>query len=138
MSVINPQTVADERVVTVDDGAQIAASIPSTVVNVGVPTQVANPSRASWRTFVQSALAFLVVANVAAALAVQFLNTPDGAALLALLPANVVAVLFSVLNAVVLVGSTLAKLVSILMANPTVNEWISTHLSFLAPIKPTK
>ena len=137
-----PDTLTrDERIVELTPASVVAAQLVATptgtqLANVDVPTQIANPSRASWRTFAQSIVAFLIVANIAAAVLVSFLASPDGAALLALLPDRFVAVMFAVLNGIVVIGSALSKFVSLLMANPRVNEWVTAHLSFLAPIKP--
>ena len=101
-------------------------------INQGVPTQVANPSRASWRTFAQAVIAFLVVANVALPIVQQFLvdNIADAQTVLGPIYGFVVLVV----NIAVIVTSLGAKLIALLMARPEVNAWIIKHLQFLAPI----
>ncbi|MEF2979116.1 DUF7940 domain-containing protein [Subtercola sp. YIM 133946] len=94
----------------------------------GTPTQVANPSRAGWRTFVQSAIGFLVAANAALGVLAGFLAANPG--LNAYLPPEV----FAFVNVAVVIAAGVSKFVAQLMANPTVNEWIKAHLSFLSAI----
>jgi hypothetical protein len=104
--------------------------------NEGVPTQVANPSRASWRTFVQAIIPTLLAINVALPLIQQFL-VDNGASLEHYLGASYPIVLAGV-NACVIILGLASKLIAILMANPVVNEWISKYLPFLAPIRPAR
>jgi len=119
----------DERTVLAD-GTILPDGTPST----GVPTQVANPSRASWRTFVQSTIGFLIVLNAAAAVVLPFVLDPANGLEQALGPVYGWVVIG--LNVIVFAGSTVAKLVALLMARPTVNDWVREHLPWLAPIKP--
>jgi hypothetical protein len=99
-----------------------------------VPTQVANPSRASWRTFIQSTVSYLVFLNLALPIVQTFLvENVDGAqSVLGPIYGYVVAGT----NFLVLVFGLGAKLIALLMANPRVNEFITKRLSWLAPIKP--
>lgn len=101
--------------------------------NVGVPTQVANPRRTSWRTFVQSAIGGLIALNALLATVAAFLaeNSEAAAALLG----EWFAPTLLVVNTGVAVGAFAAKLIAQIMANPIVNAWISTHLPWLAPIR---
>jgi hypothetical protein len=108
-----------------------------TPTNNGVPTQVANPSRASWRTFVQSLVSFLLVLNIAAGVLAAFLTSPDAADLRELISPDIYGWIVLILNGIVVVGSAVSKLVALLMANPTINAWITKHLSWLAPIRPS-
>lgn len=132
-------TPVDERVVTTTeirlnpDSAPDEGILTQVTVNEGVPTQVANPRRASWRTFVQSVIAFLVAANVALPIVQSFLveNVEGAQAVLGPIYAYIVIGV----NFAVLVTSLGSKLIALLMANPTVNAWIEKHLAFLAPIK---
>lgn len=126
---IESNTHVDERkVLTTGD------TIPNEAIGTGIPTQVANPSRASWRTFVQSTIAFLVVLNAAALTLAPFVLDPKNGLEQALGP--VYGWLVLGLNAVTFIGGTVAKAAALLMANPLVNEWIVRHLPWLAPIKP--
>jgi len=121
------RTVSTE-VVPISPGS----SLTTLVANVGVPTQVANPSRASWRTFAQAVVPFLLVLNVALPIIQSFLVENIAQAQQVLGPIYgyvVIGVNFAAI--VVALGS---KLIALLMANPTVNGWIKTHLSWLAPI----
>jgi len=102
--------------------------------NAGVPTQVANPSRASWRTFVQSLLAGLAVLNIAVPIIAQF--AIDNGDSLADLLGPAYPIVIAILNAIIAVGALVAKLIALLMANPIVNAFIVKHLSWLAPIAP--
>lgn len=105
------------------------------VANVGVPTQVANPRRASWRTFVQAVIPFLVAVNVALPIIQTFLVDNIDQAQQVLGP--IYGYIVIAVNFAVIVFSLASKLIAILMAQPKVNEWIKAHLSFLAPIAPS-
>lgn len=97
------------------------------LVNDGVPTQVANPKRAGWRTFVQALVTFLPLAN-GILLAVQLvLEQPDFAG-------YVPGWAFAVVNGGILLSAFVAKLVAQVMAAPGVNEWIKAHVPALAAI----
>lgn len=91
-----------------------------------MPTQVANPKRTSWRTFVQTLLALLPTAN-------GILLTTQ--ALIAAPPYNEVVPpwVFALVNFAVVTAAFMAKILSQIMANPTVNLWIETHWPGLAP-----
>lgn len=110
---------------------------PNLAVGDGIPTQVANPSRSSWRTFLQSLVAFVVVLNIAALVVAGFLADPTNGLAELIAPA-VYGKIVAVVNGLVVVGSAASKLVALLMANPIVNAWITAHLPFFAPIKPAK
>lgn len=98
-----------------------------------IPTQIANPKRASWRTFVQSAVAFLIGANIVLPIVSGFLvDNIDG---LKSVLGPVYGYIVIGVNVAILVLSLGAKLVALLMANVTVANWIEAHLQFLAPIK---
>lgn len=129
----------DEKIITITEhpmpGAWPDAEPAMLVVtNEGVPTQVANPSRSSWRSFVQGLVGFLVVVNTALPIAQSWLAAEENTALLgALLGEHYLAILAGV-NVAVGVGAFLTKGVALFMANPRINEWITTHLPWLAPI----
>jgi len=115
-----------------------AALTASGIQNDGVPTQVANPKRTSWRTFVQSAIPWLLGINVAVPIVYAFLISPDVAPSLETLLGPVYAWLVIGFNAAAVVLSLGAKLLAQIMAQPAVNALISNTpwLSWLAPIKP--
>ncbi|TFD49627.1 hypothetical protein E3T55_11155 [Cryobacterium frigoriphilum] len=110
------------------DQKVVVPSTPGNPANVGVPTQVANPRRAGWRTFIQSALPILFALNLAIPLLQDLLATPPFDALT---PGWAIVAL----NLFGLVIAFLAKLLAQLMAIPAVNDWISRNVRFLAPIK---
>lgn len=101
--------------------------------NVGVPTQVANPKRASWRTFVQTAIATLITLNVSLPIIATFLadNSDVAAKILGQWYGPIVAGV----NFAVIVAAFVAKLIAQIMAIPAVNAWIEKYLPALAPIK---
>lgn len=125
--------LVDERIVSTSPVLNTEGE-PSGLENInpGVPTQIANPSRASWRTFLQAVIPFLVMLNLLMPLIQQFLvdNIEDATTILGpvypyvVLGVNILVVLFSLVS----------KLIALIMANPTVNDWITKHLSFLSPI----
>ena len=108
-----------------------------TTGNKGVATQIANPSRASWRTFVQAIVPTFVLLNVALPIIYSFLTSPDVAPKLTEILGPVYGWITVGLNAVIFLVGLLAKLAALLMAQPVVNEWIGKHLPWLAPIKPS-
>lgn len=91
----------------------------------GCPTQVQYPRRASWRTFLQALLGFLPLVNGVLALVQE---------LLAQAPYNVLLPgwIYAIVNAGVLLGAFVSKLIAQLMANPIVNRWIECHAGRLA------
>src|SRR5690606_5204651 len=112
---IQSATVVDEHGVTHHDAGVLG------VPNLGVPTQVANPKRASWRTFAQSLVSFLVVLNAAALALLPVILDPANGLEAALGP--VYGYLVLGLNVIVFVGSTVSKALAALMAKPIVNAW---------------
>lgn len=104
-----------------------------TLGNVGVPTQVANPRRASWRTVVQSVIGVLVVAvplvNVVLGQINDYLRQQTDVAV----PGWV----WVALNAGLAVTALAAGLISRIMNTPGVAGFIAKYLPFLAPIKQT-
>lgn len=120
----------DERMVLSD-----GKTLTNIAVGEGIPTQVANPSRSSWRTFVQSLVSFLIVLNLGLLILAGFLADPANG-LRDLIDPSIYGAVLGVVNGAVLVGSAVSKLVALFMANPIVNAWITAHLPFLAPIKP--
>lgn len=99
--------------------------------NVGVPTQVANPRRASWRTVIQSIVGVLIIAvplvNATLAQISEYLRQQTDVAV----PGWV----WVVLNAGLAVTALVAGLVSRVMNTPGVAAFIEKYLPFLAPIK---
>lgn len=99
--------------------------------NIGVPTQVANPRRASWRTVVQSVIGVFVVAvplvNVVLGQINDYLRQQTDVAV----PGWV----WVVLNAGLAVTALAAGLISRIMNTPGVADFIAKYLPFLAPIK---
>jgi hypothetical protein len=103
--------------------------------NAGVSTNVANPSRTSWISFVKSLFAFLVVLNIALPVIAQVLQSyPDAATVFGPLYLPIL----GGLNFAVLVGAFFTKLISRLLAIPAVAEWTRLHASWLYPIKQIK
>jgi hypothetical protein len=115
----------DEKIIT--------APVNGLPANAGIATQLANPSRASWRTFVQSAISYLVFLNIALPIVQSFLVDNISGAQHVLGPIYGWVVLAT--NFLVLVFGLGAKLIALLMANPQVNAFITKRLSWLAPIK---
>lgn len=99
-----------------------------------VPTQVANPSRASWRTYVQSVVSFLVGANIVLPIVSEFLSANVAGLEHALGP--IYGWLVIGVNFAILVFGLGAKLIALFMAKPAVNDWITKNLPWLAPVKP--
>lgn len=99
--------------------------------NIGVPTQVANPRRASWRTIVQSIIGLLVVAvplvNVVLGQISDYLQQQTDVAV----PGWV----WIVLNAGLAVTAVVSGLIARIMNTPGVADFIAKYLPFLAPIK---
>jgi hypothetical protein len=96
-----------------------------------VPTQVANARRASWRTFTQTVVALIPLANGVLVTVQSFLNEH-------LIENSVPPWVFAIVNVSVLVGAYFAKLVAQLMAHPSVNRWIENNTPALAPSPPTR
>jgi hypothetical protein len=94
-----------------------------------MPTQVANPRRASWRTFLQTLIALLPTAN-AILISIQ--------ALISAPPYDTVVPpwIYAVVNFTVVGVAFLAKTLAQLMANPVVNTWIEKNWPTLAPAPP--
>ena len=116
------------------DQKVIVPAIASVRANNGVPTQVANPQRASWRTYVQAVVGFLIGANVVLPIVALWLTTEQDGLAATLGPAY--PIILAGVNFGILVLGLLSKLIAQLMAHPAVNGWIVQHLSWLAPIKP--
>lgn len=97
------------------------------LANAGVPTQVANPSRAGWRTFFQSAIIIIPALNIALANFQVLLETP---------PLDTLAPewAFVAVNFTGLVMAALTKVIAQIMALPGFNAWISRRAPFLAPM----
>lgn len=94
-----------------------------------MPTQVAHPRRASWRTFVQTLVALIPIAN-AVLLSVQALISEPP------YDAVVPVWVFASVNFAAVGVAFLAKTVAQVMAAPVVNSWIESHWPKLAPAPP--
>jgi len=96
-----------------------------------MPTQVANPRRTSWRTFVQTLVALLPTTN-AVLLSVQ--------ALISAPPYDAVVPgwVFASVNFAVVGVAFLAKAIAQVMAAPIVNVWIESYWPTLAPAPPSR
>jgi hypothetical protein len=127
--IITPESVITKAL---DDTAWPATEVVVVPANDGVPTQVANPSRASWRTFVQALIPFIIAVNIALPLIQSFLVENIDQAQAVLGPVYGWAVIG--VNVAVIVFSLGSKLIALLMAQPRINELIKKYLSFLAPI----
>lgn len=125
-----PVPTTDEKVIVP------AALTDSGITNEGVATQVANPKRASWRTFVQALIPQLVVVNAAIPIIYGFLTDPNVAPELARILGPVYVWITLAFNLATILLSRVSSLIALLMANPVVNEWITAHLPWLAPAKP--
>ena len=116
--------MADQKIVT----TELDPGLPA---NYGVPTQVANPRRASWRTVVQSIIGVLVVAvplvNVVLGQISDYLKQQTDVAV----PAWV----WLVLNVGLAVTALVAGLIARIMNTPGVAAFIAKYIPFLAPIK---
>lgn len=101
--------------------------------NFGVPTQVANPTRTTWRTVVQSVVGILVVLvpllNVVTATVIDYLGKQTDV--------DVPGWVFLALNGILAVTALVIGLVARIMAIPGVANFIAKYLPWLAPIKPT-
>ena len=116
---------------TVDQKVIVPAS-PAAPANTGVPTQIANPKRASWRTYVQSVVGFLIGANIVLPILQSFLETTPG---LEPMLGDSYGFVLGVVNLGIVILGLISKLIAQLMAHPKVNAWITANLSWLAPIK---
>lgn len=127
----------DQRIIVPAEFGDIVTEEGAPIIpaNQGVPTQVANPRRASWRTYVQAVIGFIVGANIVLPLVASFL-TEQIEGLEPLLGPVYGWIVLGVNTAIVVLG-LLSKLVALLMANPRINAWITKHLPGLAPIAPT-
>lgn len=95
--------------------------------NDGVPTQVANPTRAGWRTFVQAIVPTLLVINGALLALQAVLSSPEYSG-------YVPTWAWAAVNGGLLISAFLSKAIAQVMAAPGVNEWIKNHLPALAAI----
>jgi len=99
--------------------------------NAGVPTQVANPRRASWRTVVQAIIGILIIAvplvNLVLANVSDYLQKQTDVAV----PAWV----WLVINTGLAVTALVSGLIARIMNTPGVAAFIAKYLPFLAPIK---
>jgi hypothetical protein len=102
--------------------------------NAGVSTQVANPSRASWRTFVQSLVGYFVIVN--AALPIIQSTLQANPSLLSRLFGHYYGDITIAVNIVGLVVAAVTKGVALLMTIPAVDRWITKYLPKLAAIEP--
>lgn len=129
------QHVLDERVIQSDeyaDGDGIGSSV-FVIPNGSTPTQVANPRRTSWRTFIQSTIGGLIALNAALIVLGAFLaEAPDlaGAVL-----GDYYGPVLAIVNSAVVVGAFISKAVALIMADPKVNAWITAPLPILAPFR---
>lgn len=110
-----PPSAKDERQVTEN--------------NAGVPTQVANPNRTSWRTFVQALISGLIALNVALPAIQAWLSAPP-------FDTAFPPVVYAFVNGAAVVLAGVALGVTRLMAIPAVDAWINKYLPWLAAIQP--
>jgi len=103
------------------------AVVTTTVAEPVLPTQVANPGRASVRSFVQNLIGGLLLVNPVFLVIQQVMLEASDIVFPGWLWATV--------NGVVLGSALFATLVTRIMAIPGVNTFIEQHLSFLAPTK---
>ena len=120
----------DERVVstsetTLDDGSTLV------IPNDGVPTQVANPSRAMLRTAVAAIIGLAAVLNPVLAVIVDVLREIDPTVPI---PPTV----FVFLNGAILFTTAVISGVTRILAIPGVNAWIVRYLPWLAAIPVVK
>ena len=95
--------------------------------NAGVSTQVANPRRASRRTFFQSLIGNLAALNALLGGLQVFLAEP-------VFGQAMPPILYVYINGAVIIGAGAAKLLTLVMAMPAVDEWIGEKVAILAPI----
>lgn len=90
-------------------------------------TQIANPGRATLRTFVQSAVGLVLIANTVVPMLLDSLKTlPEG-----VVPGWV----FVTLNGIAVATALLIALVARIMASPVVNSALEQYLPWLAALK---
>ena len=111
--------MADEKVIT--------RNVVTGEINEGVPTNVANPTRAMIRTIVQAVIALVLVVNPLAVAVITYLQEQTDIAIDPLV--------FVVLNAIVAITAFLIGLAARIMAVPGVAAFIQANLPWLAPIK---
>lgn len=99
--------------------------------NFGVATQVANPRRTTWRTFIQAAIGLLIVAvplaNAVLVQVAEFLKAQHDLV--------VPSWAFVVVNVGIGVSAFIIALVARIMVVPGVAAFIARYLPFLAPVK---
>lgn len=117
-------TIADETTqpYDVDPGDAV---ITSTTAEPVVPTQVANPGRASFRSFVQNLIAGLLLVNPVFLVVQQTMNEFS----------NIVfpGWAWATVNGVVVGSALVATLITRIMALRGVNSFIEEHVHILAP-----
>lgn len=120
----------DQRVIS---QGEVALSDGSALVipNDGVPTQVANPSRASLRTAVAAIVGLVLVLNPVLAIVIEVLRSLEPT--FAIPP-----LVYVILNGIILVVTAIITLVTRVLAIPGVNEWIKNYLPWLAAIPVVK
>jgi len=104
--------------------------IQVTDTNDGVATQVANPRRATLRTFMAAAFGLLVAVNAALPAIIDFLHAIEDAVV-------VPPWAYAAANGVAVVAAALIALVTRILALPSVNGWVEQWVPWLAPIAPT-
>lgn len=116
--------------------AQLARALASndqrqvTPGNLGIPTQVANPARTSWRTFVQSLIGLLIVAVPLANLVLANVNDFLHSQTFLVVSPKV----YALVNGGLLVTAFVVALVTRIMLVPGVAAFIERYVPFLAPI----
>lgn len=101
--------------------------------NVGVATQVANPRRASWRTSLQAWLAAAIVANAVVVIIHDALV--EAQPQLAPVIGDAYPVVLAAVNAAAVLVGVIAKMVTAVMLNPVVADFIEKYLPALAPAR---
>lgn len=100
--------------------------------NLGIPTQVANPARATWRTFAQSLIGLLVVAVPLANLVLANVNDFLHSQTFLVVSPKV----YALVNGGLLITAFVVALVARIMLVPGVAAFIERYVPFLAPIAP--
>lgn len=118
--IITPkEPTMDEKIIT--------RNIVTGKVNEGVPTPIANPTRATIRTTVQAVIGLVLIANPLAGAVIAYLQEQTDL--------EVSPIVFVILNAVVAITAFVIGLAARIMAVPGVAAFIQDKLPWLAPIK---
>lgn len=116
----------DKRILTSAEYRQLDGST-LVVPNDGVPTQVANPGRATIRTAMAALVGLVLILNPVLTIVIDFLHGLEP-------QFTVPPVIYAVLNGTILLVTAVIAAITRILAVPGVNEWIKRFLPWLAAI----